>query len=92
MKGVIIGFGLLLSLALLGRVQGLYESGDVLTLTETNFDRLVKNSDSVWIVEFYAPWCGHCQSLAPEYSKAAKGLKGESCRDVMTLRETYAYM
>lgn len=57
--------------------DSLYDSStDVISLTSSNFDRQVKDSDSVWIVEFYAPWCGHCQSLVPEYKKAAAALKG----------------
>lgn len=53
-----------------------YEKGDVVELTPSNFDRLVVNSDEVWVVEFYAPWCGHCSQLVPEYTKLAKALKG----------------
>jgi protein disulfide-isomerase A6 len=45
-------------------------------LTTANFDEKVTNSDELWIIEFYAPWCGHCKSLAPEWEKSAKALKG----------------
>ncbi|OTF71502.1 hypothetical protein BLA29_006824, partial [Euroglyphus maynei] len=51
-------------------------SSDVIELTPTNFQSRVIDSDDVWIVEFFAPWCGHCRNLVPEYQKAAKALKG----------------
>lgn len=49
---------------------------DVVELTPSNFNKLVLNGDELWIVEFYAPWCGHCQALTPEWKKAATALKG----------------
>ncbi|XP_071505996.1 protein disulfide-isomerase A6 homolog [Diadema antillarum] len=51
-------------------------SDDVIELTASNFKTEVINSDDVWMVEFYAPWCGHCKALAPEWRKAAAALKG----------------
>uniref|UniRef100_A0A1A9X5S4 Protein disulfide-isomerase A6 homolog n=1 Tax=Glossina brevipalpis TaxID=37001 RepID=A0A1A9X5S4_9MUSC len=54
-----------------------YSPSDAITeLNAINFDRLVTQDDAIWVVEFYAPWCGHCQSLVPEYKKLGKALKG----------------
>lgn len=61
----------------LNTCQSLYSSSSpVVKLTKDNFKKLVLDSDQLWFVEFFAPWCGHCKSLAPIWEKAAKGLKG----------------
>ncbi|XP_064597005.1 protein disulfide-isomerase A6-like [Liolophura sinensis] len=51
-------------------------SDDVIELTPNNFHKTVVMSDELWLVEFYAPWCGHCKNLEPEWKKAATALKG----------------
>lgn len=56
---------------------GSSNSKDVIELTDSNFDKLVLNSDDVWLVEFFAPWCGHCKNLEPHWAKAATELKGK---------------
>lgn len=57
--------------------SGSSDSKDVVELTDSNFDKLVLNSDDIWLVEFFAPWCGHCKNLAPHWAKAATELKGK---------------
>ena len=68
----------LLALSLtLNTCSALYGSkSPVVKLTKDNFKKLVLDSDELWFVEFFAPWCGHCKQLAPAWEEAANRLKG----------------
>ncbi|KAF5814573.1 putative protein disulfide-isomerase [Helianthus annuus] len=64
-------------------------------LNSRNFDEMVVKSKDLWMVEFFAPWCGHCKKLAPEWKKAAKNLQGKvklghvNCDDEKSLMSRY---
>lgn len=48
----------------------------VVVLDSSNFDKVVDGSKNV-LVEFYAPWCGHCKTLAPKYEELGKVFQTE---------------
>ncbi|XP_051789363.1 protein disulfide-isomerase A2 [Erpetoichthys calabaricus] len=60
-----------------GTSEEIKDENGILVLDELNFDRALQENKML-LVEFYAPWCGHCQALAPEYEIAAELLKKES--------------
>ncbi|XP_073502888.1 dnaJ homolog subfamily C member 10 [Phyllobates terribilis] len=50
----------------------------VVVLTPITFKKLVKgrSRDEIWMVDYYAPWCGPCQALMPEWKRMARHLSG----------------
>nr|AMM62657.1 conotoxin-specific protein disulfide isomerase variant 2 [Conus textile] len=71
-------FATVFSLTLLAFVacEKVEQEEKVYVLKTKNFDNFITENEFV-LVEFYAPWCGHCKKLAPVYSEAAGQLMDE---------------
>lgn len=51
--------------------------GTSVPLTAESFQKFVTRTRDPWFVKFYAPWCHHCQALAPPWLTMAKEMKGK---------------
>lgn len=65
----------MLRLIFLAALAALARASDVLDYTDDDFESKIGDHGLI-LVEFFAPWCGHCKRLAPEYETAATRLKG----------------
>ena len=59
----------------------------IVQLHATNFTVNVANSETAWIVDFYATWCGHCQRFVPYWVQLARDIEGEYPGGVHVVRD-----
>eukprot|EP00919_Chromeraceae_sp_WS-2016_P033285 GHVR01078666.1.p1 GENE.GHVR01078666.1~~GHVR01078666.1.p1 ORF type:complete len:503 (-),score=137.16 GHVR01078666.1:4-1512(-) len=67
------------NILILLRCISVLSDGSVTTLDTSNFDEFVNKG--YWLIEFYAPFCGHCKRLLPEFEKAGSVLKEKKDSD-----------
>jgi protein disulfide-isomerase A1 len=56
--------------------QSLVEGTEVVAINDANADDYL--SSGFALIDFYAPWCGHCQTFAPQFAEAAAELKAHT--------------
>ncbi|KAL8830731.1 MAG: hypothetical protein Q9191_001261 [Dirinaria sp. TL-2023a] len=69
-------------------ILGASAVSSVIDLIPGNFDSIVLQSGKPALVEFFAPWCGHCKKLAPVYEELAQAF--DAAKDSVTIAKVDA--
>lgn len=66
------------------------QDGPVTIVVAKNYDDIVLDNNKDVLVEFYAPWCGHCKALAPKYDQLGAAFQESEFKDKVTIAKVDA--
>lgn len=66
------------------------QDGAVVTVVAKNYDQVVLDDSKDVLIEFYAPWCGHCKALAPKYEDLGALYEASEWKDKVVIAKVDA--